>query len=144
MRRSERKIQIVERSFQFSGRGINEKLRMRRGGERDLSRTAHANLIAPPFLRGRNKCRPVTRSRYVYVTGLSPCSAWSSAHVSASNTRPNVSQNFYISRRKLFPISFIYFPAFLLDTFLSFFFFLSWRSQVRNSRSENLTIEIIL
>lgn len=57
------------------------------------------------------------RDRFIAVSRLIVRS-----RVRPQHTGRNVSQNFYISRRKLFPISFIYFPALFLDTLFLLFF----------------------
>lgn len=120
-------IQIVEATFNFPGEALTKNWMGRRERGK-LSRTAHANLIAPPFLRGRNKCRPVTRFRSSTWPVYRRCPAWSSAHVCSQHTGQTFPKTF-ISRRKLFPISFIYFPlrylslSLSLPLFFLFFFF---------------------
>lgn len=114
-------IQIVEATFNFPGEALTKNWMGRRERGK-LSRTAHANLIAPPFLRGRNKCRPVTRFRSSTWPVYRRCPAWSSAHVCSRHTGQTFPKTF-ISRRKLFPISFIYFPLRYLSLSPSFFFY---------------------
>lgn len=107
-------------NVQFSRRGINEKLdgETREGKALEDSSCKFDRATISPRSKQMSPCYAFP---LVYVTGLSPCPAWSSAHVCSRHTGQTFPKTF-ISRRKLFPISFIYFPLRYLSLSLSFFF----------------------